>query len=172
MRTSLKFQIISTWTLELYKKQIKQFVLPVGSSFCQFVDRKVAGLMTKYSLLSRDTNQGFCFFPCIKKWINSIDLSSKLSLSYKGNVNHYQIVHHPRSRLLVGIEVLWQLSKLVNNLFFEMSTQVYSLLGQAEGGRKAFSHGKSINSFHKLSLTCQRILKISKVITILAILAY
>ena len=69
-------------------------------------------------------------------------------------------------------EVLWQLSKLVNNLFFEMSTQVYSLLGQAEGGRKAFLHGKSINSFHKLSLTCQRILKISKVITILAILAY
>ena len=33
----------------------------------------------------------------------SIDLSSKVSLTYGGNVNHYKGVHHPFSTLPVGI---------------------------------------------------------------------
>ena len=33
----------------------------------------------------------------------SLDLSSELSLTYEGNVNHYKSVHHPLSTLLVGI---------------------------------------------------------------------
>ena len=39
------------------KKYIKQFILPVGSFFFEFLDRKVVGLMPKYSLLPGDTNQ-------------------------------------------------------------------------------------------------------------------
>ena len=33
----------------------------------------------------------------------SIDLSSKLSLTYGGNVNHYKSVHHPLSTPSMGI---------------------------------------------------------------------
>ena len=38
------------------KKHIQQFILP-QSVFCQFVDRKVVGLMPKYYLLAGDTSQ-------------------------------------------------------------------------------------------------------------------
>ena len=38
----------------------------------------------------------------------------------------------------VGIGNTWQLSKQVSKLFFQMRVHVYSLLDQAEGGRKAF----------------------------------
>ena len=58
----------------------------------------------------------------------SIDLSSKLSLTYEGNANHYKIAQ-PR----------WQFLKQICKLFFQMSFQVYSLFGQTEGERKAFS---------------------------------
>ena len=34
--------------------------------FCQFVDRKVVGLMPKYYLLPEDTSQGSIFFPYIR----------------------------------------------------------------------------------------------------------
>ena len=33
----------------------------------------------------------------------SLDLSSELSLTYEGNVNHCKSLHHPLSTLLVGI---------------------------------------------------------------------
>ena len=38
------------------------------------------------------------------KWTRSINLSSKLSLTYRGNVNYYKSVHHPIPTLPVGTE--------------------------------------------------------------------
>ena len=52
------------------------------------------------------------------KWA-SIDLSSKLSLTYGGNVNYYKSVHHP---------ILWQFSEQISKLSFQLSFQIYSLL--------------------------------------------
>ena len=43
----------------------KTFILPKGVFFCQFVDRKVMGLMPKYYLLAGDTSQ-FSIFPLHK----------------------------------------------------------------------------------------------------------
>ena len=44
------------------KKHIKQFNLPKGVFSCQFVDRKVMGLVPKYYLLAGDTSQVSIFF--------------------------------------------------------------------------------------------------------------
>ena len=74
----------------------------------------------------------------------SIYLSSKPSLTYGGNVNHYKSVHHPLSPLPVGIgntlAAFKSISKKaqISKLFIQMSFQVYSLLGQSEGERKSF----------------------------------
>ena len=39
------------------KKHIYQFIKPVNTCFCQFVDRKVVSSTPKYSLPAVDTNQ-------------------------------------------------------------------------------------------------------------------
>ena len=72
------------------------------------------------------------------KW-KSIDLSSKLSLTYEGNVNYYKSVHHPIPILPVGTGTPWQFSKQINKLSFQLSFQIYSLLAQTKGERKTFS---------------------------------
>ena len=55
--------------------------------------------MPKYYLLAGDTSQVY-FFSYIKL-SNNVDLFSKLSLTYRVNVTHYQNVHHPLSTLSV-----------------------------------------------------------------------
>ena len=47
----------------------------------------------------------------------------------------------------------WQLSKQISKLFFQMSAQVYSVLGQTKRRRKGFLHCKSIALSSRLSLT-------------------
>ena len=61
----------------------------------------------------------------------SIYLSSKLSLSCGDNVKHCKSVHHPLSTLPVGIGNTLA-AFIINKLFFQMSVQVYSLLGKTE----------------------------------------
>ena len=75
------------------------------------------------------------------KW-TSIDLSSELSLTYGGNVIYHKSVH-----LILFLLCLWeqrkpwQFSKQISKLSFQLSVQIYSLLGQTEGERKAFFGG-------------------------------
>ena len=56
-------------------------------------------LIPNYYLLAGDTSQVY-FFPYIRL-LNTVDLFSKLSLTYRVNVTHYQNVHHPLSTLSV-----------------------------------------------------------------------
>ena len=64
------------------------------------------GLVPKYYyLLVRDTSQVSIFFSLSKiKLINMDFLSSKLSLTYRANDNHYQSVHITFYSACVGIE--------------------------------------------------------------------
>ena len=55
--------------------------------------------MPKYYLIAGDTSQVY-YFSYIKL-LNNVDLFSKLSLTYRVNVTHYQNVHHPLSTLSV-----------------------------------------------------------------------
>ena len=71
----------------------------------------------------------------------SIGLSSKLSVTYRGNVNCYKRVHHSIPTLPVEIGKLLQFSKQVSKISFQLSVQVYSLYGQTEGERKGFFEG-------------------------------
>ena len=64
----------------------------------------------------------------------TIDLSSKLYLTCKANVNYSKRVHHPNPTLPVGIRNTQKLS-------FQLSVQVFSLVGQSEGETKAFFEG-------------------------------
>ena len=58
----------------------------------------------QYYLLIREIQAKFLFFPYIKwKWVNNIDLSSKVSLTCGTNMNYYKSFHHPISTLPVGI---------------------------------------------------------------------
>ena len=71
----MKLQVISTRKLvhqlsetaifiaTAMKKHIWQFILPKGSFFCQFVGKKVVGLMRQYSLLAGDANYVSIFLP-------------------------------------------------------------------------------------------------------------
>ena len=69
----------------------------------------------------------------------SIDLSSKLSLTCGGNVIKVLII--------IFLLFLWekettcQFSKQISKLSFQLSVQVYSLLGKTEGKMKAFFGG-------------------------------
>ena len=71
----------------------------------------------------------------------SIDLSSKPSLTYGGNVDYYKCVHHPIPTLTVEIGNTHAIFKTINKLSFQLSVQVCSLLVQSEGERKAFFEG-------------------------------
>ena len=68
------------------EKHVQQFVLIVGSFFCQFVDMKVVGSMPWNSLLTRDTNQAYIF-----SW-HKIKMSKQyifiISLTHECNVDH------------------------------------------------------------------------------------
>ena len=66
----------------------------------------------------------------------SIDLFSKLPLTYRGYVNDYESVHHPLSTLPVGIGNTKIVVKKISNLLFQISVQVYSLLDQTERGEE------------------------------------
>ena len=74
------------------------------------------------------------------EWI-SIDLSPKLSFTCGGNVNYYKSVYHSIPTLPVGIGTSWQMSRQISKLSFQLNAQIYSLLGQTEGERKAFLDG-------------------------------
>ena len=67
------------------------------------------------------------------KW-TSTDLSSKLSLTYGGDVTYYKSVHYP-------IPIPLEFSKQISKLFFQLSVQIYSLLGQTEGKERPFLEG-------------------------------
>ena len=86
------------------------------------------------------------------KW-KSIDLSSKLSLTYGGNVNYYKSVHHPIPILPVGTGTPWQFSKQISKLSFQLSFQIYSLLAQTEGERKTFLDGGCKKGDHIVRLS-------------------
>ena len=58
-----QFTETTVFIAKAVKKHINQFILPVSDFFCQLVDRKVMGLMSKYSLPAGDTNQKF--FPLV-----------------------------------------------------------------------------------------------------------
>ena len=70
----------------------KKYLAAHGTSeycFCQFADRKSVSLTPKYYLLASYTDQISNFCPSgRKKWVNSIDLFSKLFLTEVFNVNH------------------------------------------------------------------------------------
>ena len=72
----------------LYKNTYKKHLeihFTKGYFFCQFIDRKVVGLMPKYYLLAGDENQvSFFFNPYIRwyKWVNN----KYLSLNFLSNI--------------------------------------------------------------------------------------
>ena len=74
------------------------------------------------------------------EWAN-VDSSSKLSLTRRGNINYYKSVHHPIPTLPVGIRNTLACPKQISKLSFQLSIQVYFLLGQTEEERKAFLGG-------------------------------
>ena len=100
------------------------------------------GLVPKYYLFTGYRSQASIFFLRKITTINNIHyLSSKLSLTYRFNVNYQQIVLIPIYSVCVqGIP--WQLSKEISNLFFQMSAQVYSVPDQTAGTRKPFLEWK------------------------------
>ena len=73
--------------------------------------------------------------------------------------------------------MLWWLSKQISKLFFQMSTQVYSPPGQAEGRRTAFLEWKTIdlnsikNPLHvRVILNVIKVFLLVKIVNILEIL--
>ena len=75
------------------------------------------------------------------KW-TSINLSSKLSLTYGGDVTYYKSVHYPiPTSLLWEQGTQWQFSKQISKLSFQLHVQISSLLTQTEGERNAFFIG-------------------------------
>ena len=122
----------------------QHFILPT-CIFCHFVSRKAVGLTRKCFLFAADSSQVSIFFlHKIKMGNSSIDLTPKLSLTCRGNVNHYKSVHHLFCTLPAGIGTILQhckFSKFFNKLFFKISAQVYSLLEQTEGEMETFSEG-------------------------------
>ena len=72
----------------------------------------------------------------------SIDLSSKLFLTCRGNFKHYKSVQNLIPTLPVGIGNTQAISKQIRKLSFHLSVQkLCSLLGQSEEVRKVFLAG-------------------------------
>ena len=66
-----------------------------------------------------------------------------LSLAGGGNVNYYKTAHHPLLKGIWNILAIFSksVSKWISKFSFQLGVQVYSLLAQAEGERKAFLRG-------------------------------
>ena len=70
----------------------------------------------------------------------SIDLSPKLALACGGNVKYYKRVHHPIFIFIIIYPTRGNREHPGNfQLSFQLSVQVYSLLGKTEWERKDFS---------------------------------
>ena len=67
--------------------------------------------------------------------VNRHNLSTKLSLTCDGNVSYYKSVRHPIPNKPSPF------SKQISKFFFQLRVQVYFLLGQTGGERKAFLEG-------------------------------
>ena len=74
------------------------------------------------------------------KW-TSIDLSSKLSLTYGGNITYYKSVHHAVPTLPVGTRNTLTIFKTISKLYFQLSVQINPLLGQLKGKERHFLEG-------------------------------
>ena len=93
----------------------------------------------------------------------SIDLSSKLSLTCGGNVNHREGVHDPLSTLPVGIEntlAIFQ-NKSVSSSLKLVSRYVFSLAKLKRRGKPIFGGGKKrgggyIVRLHSKALSCYK----------------
>ena len=129
--------------------------------FCQFVDRKVLGVITTYPLLTGDTNQDFFL-------VKSIELSSKLHFTNGGNVMTISVlaIHFLLCPWQQGIP--WQFLKQNSKFFFQISSQIYYLLSQTYGGR-TYLEGACLDLSSKLPLM-GIMLPISKVFTTLFLL--
>ena len=91
----------------------------------------------------------------------SIDLSSKLSLTCEGNVNHREGVHDPLSTLPVGIEntLVIFLNKSVSSSLKLVSRYVFFLAKLKRRGKPIFGGGKKkgggcIVRLHSKALGC------------------
>ena len=112
---------------------IKVFIIPCLLSLCG--NRVYPDSFQNKALLSNECPsevRGNVFL----KWA-SINLSSKLSLTYGSNVKYYKSIHHPIPTLPMGNGTPWKFSKQVSKLPFQLSFQTYSLLDQTEGEREA-----------------------------------
>ena len=97
------------------------------------------GLSAKvYITCLLDIQARFLFFPLHIFCVNNIYyLSSKLSLTYRVNVNH-KMFKFLSTLPVWEQEIPWQLSKQTSKLFFQMSAQVYSVPSQTEGEGRPF----------------------------------
>ena len=86
------------------------------------------------------------------KW-KSIDLSSKLSLTYGGNVNYYKSVHHPISILPVGTGTPWQFSKQISKLSFPLSSRYFLFLPKLKGKERPSLDGGCKKGDHIVRLS-------------------
>ena len=135
------------------EKHIYQFILLKGV-FCQLRDRKVVDSMPQCYLLTGDIQARFLFFSLYKiQMSKQYRFISKLSLTYSANVSHTKC--SPSSLCLLCLCGNREYpSKQISKLFFQMSTQVYSVPDQTEGRRIVFLEWTSIDLSSKLSLTC------------------
>ena len=88
----------------IYEKNLfgSYFILKVGIFFVNLLaDRKAVDSAPKYYLLTWATNQGSTFSPCIRyKWMNSIDWSTKPSLTRQGLIwenSSFHLFHHGKN---------------------------------------------------------------------------
>ena len=68
----------------------------------------------------------------------SVDLSSKLSVTYGAHVNHYKSVHHSLFTLLVRIRYTWQVSKQISKLFSKSVSRYILFLAKLKGRWRSF----------------------------------
>ena len=81
----------------------------------------------------------------------SVDLSSKLSVTYGAHVNHYKSVHHSLFTLLVRIRYTWQVSKQISKLFSKSVSRYILFLAKLKGrGRSFFGECKKGGRFVRL----------------------
>ena len=125
-----------------------------SSPFCQFVDRKVVGLMPKYLL---EIPARFLFFSLHKIQISQQQVYPLNYLLHIGLMLAISKVFTILCQLClcdVGISDTQVAFKPNQSAFFQMNAPVYSVLGQTESRRKSFLLLTSIDLSSKLCLTC------------------